>query len=127
MIVLLKLDNCKVPAKLMGKTFLDWADLNVKPHFWQRLKDAIGQPEDFPRPQPIENQDDGEVQPVENPDEIGDVVDVPNIVIEPVEKVVEIDKDLPDDSVDNNPEVQLIDNVEKQVNLKKALKVCHLQ
>ncbi|KAH3753768.1 hypothetical protein DPMN_188418 [Dreissena polymorpha] len=30
--------------KLMGKTFLDWTDTTVQPHFWARLNVAIGSP-----------------------------------------------------------------------------------
>lgn len=28
----------------MGKTFLDWSDVKVQPHFWTRLFEAIGEP-----------------------------------------------------------------------------------
>lgn len=31
----------------MGKTFLDWNDKNVQPHFWTRLYEAIGTPGDL--------------------------------------------------------------------------------
>lgn len=47
MLVLIKFGKCKVPAKLMGKTFLDWTDKSVKPHFWGRLADFLGKPGDF--------------------------------------------------------------------------------
>ncbi|XP_064598580.1 interleukin-18 receptor accessory protein-like [Liolophura sinensis] len=129
-IILMKLDNCKVPAKLMGKTFLDWADLNVKPHFWERLKDAIGRPGDFPKRQLVGNQGDDKEEPIENPDK-KDVADVANIVIEPEEKMVETDRDLLDDPPDNKPEGQLIDpnlaNVDQHVIVKKAARACRLQ
>ncbi|XP_021351214.1 uncharacterized protein LOC110448980 [Mizuhopecten yessoensis] len=46
-LILIKFDQCKVPAKLMGKTFLDWTDKDIQPHFWQRLQDAIGDPVDY--------------------------------------------------------------------------------
>lgn len=46
-LVLIKFGKCKVPAKLMGKTFLDWTDKSVKPHFWGRLADFLGKPGDF--------------------------------------------------------------------------------
>ncbi|KAL4217208.1 TIR domain [Mactra antiquata] len=44
LMILIKFDDCKVPAKLMGKTFLDWSDVKVRPHFWSRLYEAIGEP-----------------------------------------------------------------------------------
>lgn len=47
MLVLIKFGKCKVPAKLMGKTFLDWTDKSVKPHFWSRLADFLGKPGNF--------------------------------------------------------------------------------
>lgn len=31
----------------MGKTFLDWSDVKVQPHFWTRLFEAIGPPGKF--------------------------------------------------------------------------------
>ena len=31
----------------MGKTFLDWTDNGVQPHFWLRLYEAIGKPGNF--------------------------------------------------------------------------------
>ncbi|XP_060571444.1 interleukin-1 receptor accessory protein-like 1-B [Ruditapes philippinarum] len=43
-LILIKHDNSKVPGKLLGKTFLDWSDLKVQPHFWSRLFEAIGEP-----------------------------------------------------------------------------------
>jgi hypothetical protein len=43
-LILIKHDNSKVPGKLLGKTFLDWSDLKVQPHFWPRLFEAIGEP-----------------------------------------------------------------------------------
>lgn len=46
-LILIKYDKCKVPGKLMGKTFLDWTDETIQPHFWQRLKDAIGDPVNY--------------------------------------------------------------------------------
>ncbi|XP_060084646.1 uncharacterized protein LOC132563899 [Ylistrum balloti] len=46
-LILIKFDKCKVPAKLMGKTFLDWTDVDIRPHFWQRLQDAIGDPVNY--------------------------------------------------------------------------------
>ena len=46
-LVLIKYGKCKVPAKLMGKTFLDWTDESVKPHFWNRLGDFLGKPGNF--------------------------------------------------------------------------------
>lgn len=46
-LILIKFDKCKVPAKLMGKTFLDWSDDDVQPHFWPRLREAIGEPVNF--------------------------------------------------------------------------------
>lgn len=30
----------------MGKTFLDWTDEDVVPHFWERLYEAIGKPQE---------------------------------------------------------------------------------
>ncbi|XP_048775819.2 interleukin-1 receptor accessory protein-like 1 [Ostrea edulis] len=46
-LVLIKYGKCKVPGKLLGKTFLDWTDKDVKPHFWSRLADFLGKPENF--------------------------------------------------------------------------------
>ncbi|XP_053386390.1 interleukin-18 receptor accessory protein-like isoform X2 [Mercenaria mercenaria] len=46
-LILIKHDTCKVPGKLMGKTFLDWSDDKVQPHFWTRLFEAIGEPGKF--------------------------------------------------------------------------------
>ncbi|XP_033728378.1 interleukin-18 receptor accessory protein-like [Pecten maximus] len=46
-LILIKYDKCKVPGKLMGKTFLDWTDTSIQPHFWQRLQDAIGDPVNY--------------------------------------------------------------------------------
>ncbi|XP_062579626.1 interleukin-1 receptor accessory protein-like 1-B [Saccostrea cucullata] len=46
-LVLIKYGKCKVPGKLMGKTFLDWTDSSVKPHFWSRLADFLGKPGNF--------------------------------------------------------------------------------
>ncbi|KAK3083134.1 hypothetical protein FSP39_014872 [Pinctada imbricata] len=46
-LILIKYSKCKVPGKLMGKTFLDWTDEGVKPHFWTRLYDAIGEPGNY--------------------------------------------------------------------------------
>lgn len=34
----------------MGKTFLDWSDFTVQPHFWTRLFEALGHPGDFRDP-----------------------------------------------------------------------------
>lgn len=31
----------------MGKTFLDWSDAKIHPHFWTRLFEAIGKPAIF--------------------------------------------------------------------------------
>ena len=31
----------------MGKTFLDWTDTSVRPHFWSRLYEALGEPGKF--------------------------------------------------------------------------------
>lgn len=45
-LILIKYGKCKVPAKLMGKTFLDWTDEDVIPHFWERLYEAIGKPQE---------------------------------------------------------------------------------
>ena len=33
-----------MPAKLLGKTFLDWSNYDVRPHFWDRLSEAIQTP-----------------------------------------------------------------------------------
>lgn len=44
---MIKYGKCKVPGKLLGKTFLDWTDKDVKPHFWSRLADFLGKPENF--------------------------------------------------------------------------------
>ncbi|XP_078701834.1 uncharacterized protein LOC144927913 isoform X2 [Branchiostoma floridae x Branchiostoma belcheri] len=41
-LVVVKIDQCKVPTMLIGRTFLDWTNENVRPHFWQRLENAIG-------------------------------------------------------------------------------------
>ena len=46
-LILIKYSKCKVPGKLMGKTFLDWTDNGVQPHFWLRLYEAIGPPGNF--------------------------------------------------------------------------------
>ncbi|WAR10300.1 hypothetical protein MAR_035376 [Mya arenaria] len=46
-LIVIKYDQSKVPLKLTGKTFLDWNDNKVKPHFWARLFDAIGKPGDL--------------------------------------------------------------------------------
>jgi hypothetical protein len=43
-LILIRYGKCKVPGKLMGKTFLDYVDKAIKPHFWQRLYDSIGKP-----------------------------------------------------------------------------------
>ena len=43
--MLVKLDTCKVPVKLMGKTFLDWSNPDVRPHFWDRLYQSVGEPD----------------------------------------------------------------------------------
>jgi hypothetical protein len=44
---LIKYGKCKVPGKLLGRTFLDWTDKDVKPHFWSRLADFLGKPGNF--------------------------------------------------------------------------------
>ena len=49
----------------MGKTFLDWSDLNVQPHFWSRLYEAIGSPGDFVD-QSVEGQTQGDSCDVSN-------------------------------------------------------------
>ncbi|XP_066264079.1 uncharacterized protein [Branchiostoma lanceolatum] len=41
-LIVVKIDQCKVPTMLIGRTFLDWTNENVRPHFWQRLENAIG-------------------------------------------------------------------------------------
>ncbi|XP_064646930.1 interleukin-18 receptor 1-like isoform X2 [Lineus longissimus] len=41
-LLLVKYDGCQIPRKLMGKTFLDWSDKSVKPHFWDRLFKTLG-------------------------------------------------------------------------------------
>jgi hypothetical protein len=41
-LLLVKYDGCKMPGKLMGRTFLDWNDKSVKPHFWDRLFKTLG-------------------------------------------------------------------------------------
>ncbi|KAI8497699.1 hypothetical protein Bbelb_243510 [Branchiostoma belcheri] len=46
-LVVVKIDQCKVPTMLIGRTFLDWTNENVRPHFWQRLENAIGPDEKF--------------------------------------------------------------------------------
>ncbi|KAH3718771.1 hypothetical protein DPMN_061578, partial [Dreissena polymorpha] len=43
-LIVIKYDSSRVPMKLMGKTFLDWTDTSVQPHFWARLNVAIGSP-----------------------------------------------------------------------------------
>ncbi|XP_052236157.1 interleukin-1 receptor accessory protein-like 1-A [Dreissena polymorpha] len=43
-LIVIKYDSSRVPMKLMGKTFLDWTDTTVQPHFWARLNVAIGSP-----------------------------------------------------------------------------------
>ncbi|KAJ8306686.1 hypothetical protein KUTeg_015727 [Tegillarca granosa] len=40
-LILIKHDKCKVPRKLMGKTFLDWACYKERPYFWKRLFQSI--------------------------------------------------------------------------------------
>ena len=49
----------------MGKTFLDWSDLNVQPHVWSRLYEAIGSPGDFVD-QSVEEQTQGDSCDVSN-------------------------------------------------------------
>ena len=44
---IIKYGKCKIPAKLMGNTFLDWTNESVKPHFWNRLGDFLGKPGNF--------------------------------------------------------------------------------
>ena len=46
-LILLRYDSCKVPAKLMGKTFLDWTNQDVRPHFWKRLFESVGEPGNY--------------------------------------------------------------------------------
>jgi len=53
-----KYDGCQVPVKLAGKTFLDWSDRKVRPHFWDRLYDAIGKPGDFTADPDVEGKPD---------------------------------------------------------------------
>lgn len=43
-LVLLRYDDSRVPAKLLGQTFLDWSDVQVRPHFWARLLESLGEP-----------------------------------------------------------------------------------
>ena len=50
MLILIKYDSCKVPGKLLGKTFLDWTNDDVKPHFWNRLVEAVGEPGHYENP-----------------------------------------------------------------------------
>ncbi|XP_052079934.1 interleukin-1 receptor accessory protein-like 1-B isoform X2 [Mytilus californianus] len=45
-LILIKYGKYKVPAKLIGKTFLDFTDKTIAQHFWQRFYDAIGKPGD---------------------------------------------------------------------------------
>ena len=45
--ILLKYDSCKVPVKLLGKTFLDWTNNDVRPHFWKRLFESVGEPGNY--------------------------------------------------------------------------------
>ncbi|XP_074662237.1 uncharacterized protein LOC141914825 [Tubulanus polymorphus] len=47
-LLIVKLDDCKIPSKLLGKTYLDWMDVNVKENFWKRLYSAIDKP-DIPK------------------------------------------------------------------------------
>ena len=42
---MIRFDECKIPVKLMGKTFLDWTSNQVRPHFWPRLYEALGSPQ----------------------------------------------------------------------------------
>lgn len=60
-LIIIKYDNSKVPGKLLGKTFLDWSDTKVKPHFWSRLNEAIGEPGSFHELN-IETSEPGSVQ-----------------------------------------------------------------
>lgn len=45
-LIILKLDSCNVPRKLMGKIFLDWTSSTDKSFFWKRLFRSIGKPID---------------------------------------------------------------------------------
>ncbi|KAJ8306683.1 hypothetical protein KUTeg_015724 [Tegillarca granosa] len=45
-LIILKLDSCNVPRKLMGKSFLDWTSSTDKSFFWKRLFRSIGKPID---------------------------------------------------------------------------------
>ena len=50
MLILIRYDSCKVPGKLLGKTFLDWTNDDVRPHFWKRLVESVGEPGNYRNP-----------------------------------------------------------------------------
>lgn len=56
-LILIRYGKCKVPGKLMGKTFLDYVDKAIKPHFWQRLYDSVGKPGVDLQPPEVKDQD----------------------------------------------------------------------
>ncbi|XP_071149837.1 interleukin-1 receptor accessory protein-like 1-B [Mytilus edulis] len=63
-LILIKYGKCKVPAKLMGKTFLDFTDKTIAQHFWQRFYDAIGKPgDDLQKIE--EGEDEGQIKYIE--------------------------------------------------------------
>ena len=47
MLILIRYDSCKVPGKLLGRTFLDWTSDDVRPHFWKRLFESVGDPGNY--------------------------------------------------------------------------------
>ena len=63
-LLLIRYDSCKVPAKLMGTTFLDWTSDEVRPHFWKRLFESVGEPGNYGNQenQESENQNGGETE-----------------------------------------------------------------
>ncbi|KAL3854801.1 hypothetical protein ACJMK2_014050, partial [Sinanodonta woodiana] len=72
-LILIKLDDCKIPAKLMGQTFLDWTNLDVRPHFWQRLAEAVGKPGDFGT-----KQEESEICDGQKEGQINQIIDILN-------------------------------------------------
>ncbi|KAK3577183.1 hypothetical protein CHS0354_037522 [Potamilus streckersoni] len=73
-LILIKLDDCKIPAKMMGRTFLDWTNLDVRPHFWQRLAEAVGKPGDFGIKQ--EETDKFEVHDEQKEEQLDQIIDI---------------------------------------------------
>ncbi|KAL5005795.1 hypothetical protein ScPMuIL_016953 [Solemya velum] len=62
-LVLVKLDECQVPAVWLGKTFLDYANEDVRPHFWTRLFTAMGDPAGFKTDDDWINDDERDLEP----------------------------------------------------------------